>query len=239
MKKQYWLPFSALVLYPAFVLALTPPITTFNRTLKLGDHGSDVVGLQILLNRDPATKVAVVGPGSPGYESDYFGKRTAAAVAHFQVKYRNDILTPFGLVQGTGVVGRLTRAKLNSFAAAVATPTPPIASSSIDPLSPSTPAITASPSMTAPRIDSISPIGGGPDTVVTITGSGFESSNNTVYAGYTEFHGVAAADGKTMQVVINPRFAKFKDGPIPFPFWIYIKNSGGKSNNAVFTYQAP
>ncbi len=76
--------------------------------------GLDVSQLQKLLNSDPSTKIATFGVGSPGNETTYFGNRTAVAVIKFQEKYYKDVLVPASLARGTGFVGPLTIAKLNS-----------------------------------------------------------------------------------------------------------------------------
>src|SRR6185436_2399004 len=88
--------------------------TPFTANLSLGSKGPQVLALQKMLNLDPATRVASVGPGSPGNESDYFGMLTKAAVVRFQEKYAANILTPAGLASGTGYVGVSTRARLNA-----------------------------------------------------------------------------------------------------------------------------
>ena len=92
---------------------------TFARELNLGIVGSDVVCLQVLLNQNTATRVAVSGPGSVGFETQKFGKLTKAAVIKFQNKYASEILTPDGLSSGSGIVSAKTRAKLNAILAAL------------------------------------------------------------------------------------------------------------------------
>lgn len=94
-------------------LVFTAP-ETFNRNLKMGDFGEDVREMQKILNSDPRTQIAVFGPGSPKNETTYFGTLTRNAVTVFQELYTPEILSPLGLIYGTGFVGRTTRAKLNS-----------------------------------------------------------------------------------------------------------------------------
>jgi peptidoglycan hydrolase-like protein with peptidoglycan-binding domain len=86
----------------------------FETSLKYGDRSFAVMELQKILNQSSDTQVASTGPGSPGEETDYFGKLTQRAVIKFQEKYKNEILVPAGLSSGTGFVGIFTLAKLNA-----------------------------------------------------------------------------------------------------------------------------
>lgn len=85
----------------------------FARTLRPGMRGVDVLALQKFLNTDIETRIASAGAGSLGNETDYFGPATKTALIKFQEKYRGEVLAPFGLVSGTGILGIKTREKVN------------------------------------------------------------------------------------------------------------------------------
>lgn len=58
---------------------------TWHRDLTIGDHGVDVLKLQIFLNKySEKTRVSAWGYGAPGNETQYFGNATANAVKRFQ-----------------------------------------------------------------------------------------------------------------------------------------------------------
>ncbi|MDD5652453.1 MAG: M15 family metallopeptidase [Candidatus Moranbacteria bacterium] len=78
----------------------------FKFDLERGMRNEDVRRLQCLLNSDPDTRLAQTGPGSPGYETNYYGSVTQDAVTRFQLKHgvigaRND--------SGSGRTGPKTR----------------------------------------------------------------------------------------------------------------------------------
>jgi hypothetical protein len=79
----------------------------FIKDLSSGMTDPDVLVLQRILNKDPRTKVAVAGAGSPGKETDYFGPLTLAAVIKFQKLY--------AISPPAGYVGPLTRAVLSAY----------------------------------------------------------------------------------------------------------------------------
>ena len=87
----------------------------FNRNLRLGNRGKDVKALQEWLNQLDIHKLADRGPGSPGNETEYFGRLTFNALKKCQEYHKEQILTPIGLTAATGFFGPSTRAFANSF----------------------------------------------------------------------------------------------------------------------------
>ncbi|MEK7503497.1 MAG: ABC transporter substrate-binding protein [Patescibacteria group bacterium] len=79
--------------------------TEFKSELKIGSRGAEVTALQTCLARDPE-----IYP--EGQITGSFGAQTKTAVIRFQEKYKESILKPGGLTQGTGTVGKSTRTKL-------------------------------------------------------------------------------------------------------------------------------
>jgi len=82
----------------------------FATNLQLGSSGDDVLLLKTILNSDYDTKIVA----NSNTINNVFDSATVDAVNRFQMKYSSDILTPAGLISGTGTVGPSTRKKLNS-----------------------------------------------------------------------------------------------------------------------------
>lgn len=214
---------------------------TFSRNLKLGDQGEDVRQLQIVLNQDRATTVALSGPGSSGFETTYFGPATLAAVKRFQTKYQAEVLVPAGLTVPSGFVGALTRAKMASLSGISGLGTILTGSSSgsrsttVAPSSPTVPANSQAPQTKKPLITAISPTKAPAGTIITITGEGFLTTGNTVYTGYDR-QVVTSSDGKTITFIFNPPFASgVQTGGIQFsaiPFHFYVGNANGTSGES-------
>lgn len=162
------------------------------RTLKFGSTGADVKELQVMLNKDPETQVASFGAGSPGRESTSFGSLTRKAVIKFQAKYAEDVLYSGGISFPTGVVGILTRTKLNKLYSVVTTQVGDggiqgggIISNSV-----------------APHIDMVSPsIVLNTPSSITLSGNGFTASGNTIVIASDNEKGIGqynSSDGKTL-----------------------------------------
>ncbi len=167
------------------------------RTLRLGNVGSDVKELQVLLNKDPETRIALNGAGSPGRETSSFGSLTRQAVIKFQTKYADEVLYSVGLSFPTGVVGPQTRNKLNQLFGSNTSPSP-------DPSGPTV-------NIPAPHINAISPdvVTSSPQTI-TISGSGFTANGNSIVIASdsdraTGFY--TSSDGKTLTIPFSSSVA--------------------------------
>ncbi|NTV21945.1 MAG: hypothetical protein HGB03_00015 [Candidatus Yonathbacteria bacterium] len=88
--------------------------TIFYRHISLGSKGEDVKMLQKILNRDEQTRIAVLGDGSKGNETGYFGLLTFDAVKRFQYLHADAILKPLGLSVPNGYVGERTLSLLRT-----------------------------------------------------------------------------------------------------------------------------
>lgn len=178
----------------ALTLTASAQSSTLIRDLKLGDRGEDVRLLQLFLNKDPETRIALSGTGSPGYETDYFGSLTKAAVMKFQQKYRSEVLYPAGLFSPTGYVGFMTRKKLLTM---VVTPTTVIDKS-----------VQTTPKPGSPVVTSVSPSKVRPGDKVTVIGQNFTPTGNTVILGESyvtkRFENLSSADGKTLSFTYMP-----------------------------------
>ena len=80
----------------------------FGNNLYLGLKNDEVKCLQEFLK----TQGAEIYP--EGLITGYFGPLTQMAAVRFQEKYKDEILLPWGLTNGTGFVGSTTREKLNA-----------------------------------------------------------------------------------------------------------------------------
>lgn len=78
----------------------------FNFNFGYNSHGPEVVALHTLLNDQN------ISYGKD--KEDVYGESTRAAVSQLQENYASDILSPLGLINGTGYVGIATREYLNS-----------------------------------------------------------------------------------------------------------------------------
>lgn len=105
----------------AFATAAHADATSFAKNLYPGMHDPEVVKLQRFLNTH-GYPLASAGPGSYGFETDYFGPLTRGSLAAFQSSYSEWILIPAGITAGTGNFGSVTRAMVNK---ALATTTAP------------------------------------------------------------------------------------------------------------------
>lgn len=216
---------------PLFVFLCLAPFVAhsatnvFARALYVGIRGDDVRALQKFLNTDAETRVAEGGAGSQGNETDYFGLATKRALIRFQEKYRAEVLTPVGLVSGTGFFGEKTRAKMNALMVPASASVPAPAPVSV---------MTLPKEVVAPLVEKgevilmfPSQYSGKPGTMITLSGAGFTATDNTIYFG--DDHAVVKA------VSWNGQSITFKIPNIPKGIYkLFVKNARGDSNKGAW-----
>ena len=79
---------------------------TFNKNLRFGDKGKEVVALHTALDKEGIT----YGEDA----NDTYDEGTSSAIVEFQEKYASEILVPLKLKHGTGNFGPTTRKKMNA-----------------------------------------------------------------------------------------------------------------------------
>lgn len=194
----------------------------WGRALHVGDSGADVFQLQKFLNSDPATQVANSGVGSPGNESSTYGVGTKRAVLKFQQVYASSILSPAGLTQPTGSVGKRTLQELNQLCSSASTST--AASSSTSSASTDELTITASDQPASGLIPSGA--GGVPFITLTLTAGSKDVTVNDITVervGLGEddaFQNIALNDPNSMQIGIAPSFGSDHKAQLEQPFTI-------------------
>lgn len=211
--------FSSLLILPFILMPSVAfsAIDDFSRTLYTGMHGEDVRALQKFLNTDTETRVAISGSGSLGNESDFFGPGTKRALVKFQEKYKEEVLKPFGLISGTGVFGIKTRDKVNALAK--------------QKLSILNQKVTVTPAPIIPKGEVIvmfpSQYSGKAGTMITLSGTGFTATDNTIY-----FSSKYAVIGATSW---NGEAITFRIPNIPKGIYdVFVKNVRGDSNKSAW-----
>lgn len=203
---------------------------SFARNLRQGDFGTDVYTLQKFLNTDQQTKVADSGAGSTSFETTYFGPATKRAVIKFQEKYAAEVLAPSGLFSGTGFVGPATRKKLNALNI-TQTQTTNIATTSPATLNdiPNVGvggAATLFEGTSGVEIMIPSPYAGAVGTPVSLFGSGFQTTENTIVFGTLEIPHLSTQSSTLLSFTVPDLPA----GKYP----LTIKNSAGQSTHPSF-----
>lgn len=182
-------------------IANIPADFKFTKNMRYKDTiAPDIAYLQRVLNSDVKTRVAETGNGSNQSPTTYFGSKTLDAVKRFQELYKSEVLTPAGLSSATGYIGQYTIKKLNSLLSGMqnasttssvniasstkATSTSTSASASIKHNSNLSTNGSASMSGSETRqMLSLSSYNAVSGDSITIIGTGFHPSSNSVYLG--------------------------------------------------------
>ena len=93
--------------FPEEGISKIPNDYRFAITLKYGQQSREIQYLQIFL-KDQGLEIY-----AEGIISGWFGPLTKKAVTRFQEKYAAEVLAPWEITKGTGIVGKTTMVKLN------------------------------------------------------------------------------------------------------------------------------
>jgi hypothetical protein len=213
----------------------------FSRNLRFGDRNEEVKELQKMLNRDSSTQVSLMGVGSPGNETDYFGANTLSAVMKFQNKYQSEVLAPAGLSSPTGFVGVLTRQKMNNLLTVSLPPSPPSPVSLEKPSSVSVPS-SSSTSLSDKsgffdnmirsyqsilRLYSVSPFKAMGGTSLTFSGTGFSLANTIYFGENRKIENVPLANNSSLHASLPSDLS-------PGKYEVWVTNEKGSSRRAEF-----
>ncbi len=219
------LPF--IFLFFLFFLSYSFANFSFQRNLRLGESGTDIIELQKFLNRFPDTKISETGPGSPGNETDYFGPKTQQAVIKFQEKYRNEVLVPNGLFSGTGFVGPSTREKINKILLNEGLSEDGTSETFTEETETESAGQSSLFSIQTPKIFSVSAFQVSPGAKVTLFGRGFSLSANDVYAGEKKIlSNLKSLDGTKLEVIIPNDLAEGS-------YNLWVSNALGDTKNQI------
>ncbi len=208
---------AAMLLSPLQALAagiIIPSSFRFQNTLKQGlTLDPDVRYLQNALNSDAATRVAETGAGSDAELTSYFGAKTLDAVKRFQALYRSEVLDPANLSAPTGIVGPLTREKLNKLLAE-GSASGAISQPYVAPSVPSQPSYYTAPAVGTSQssaaltranylsISNLSTYAALTGQRMSIFGSGFDSLKNMVYVGPVAAGSYPSPDGSKITFTV-------------------------------------
>ncbi len=194
-------------------LIVLPQITSakvFNRILKQGDRGDDVLLLQKVLNSFPELQVSSSGAGSKGNETNFFGGATKKAIIRLQNKYKTEILDPQGLSSGLGNVDFLTAKKLEDLYLVYSALNNDSDSSKATIVTSKLPHKIISdigiPQKTNnPIIESVSKDHFNSGDTITITGKNFDSSNTVIISVENDkkYPSIRSSDGKTLEIQLS------------------------------------
>ena len=252
--------FSTLSLWGRLALATGAPVF-----LNLGTENLEVKLFQTILNLDSATRVSVVGAGSSGRETEYFGSKTRLAVIKFQRKYKITgemgrigpktrqlmaYLAPklAGAKKNKGVIiptdwpeeGAMTTA---TTAVVKYLPSVAKASSWRKPI-----VVPVAQKAVSPKIFSLTPLAVINGGVMTIHGEGFTKTGNTIKTKYQTYANVPSSDGQTLTFTFSISIGSEVLGiinslpsgaasDISVPISVYVTNSNGKSSELTFNCQ--